>query len=66
MKVTNKTTLKNILEKEGASEVLSKHSVPCMSCPMASFELEKLEIGEVSKMYGLPLEKILKDLNNLK
>ena len=65
-KITNKTTFKNILEKKGADEILAKHNVPCMSCPMASFELEKLEIGEVSKMYGLPLEKILKDLNNLK
>ncbi|MEK7658684.1 MAG: hypothetical protein AAB352_02345 [Patescibacteria group bacterium] len=65
-KITDKATLKNILEKKGACEILAKHNLPCMSCPMAYFELEKLEIGEVSKMYGLPLEKILKDLNNLK
>ena len=64
-KFTKKTTLKKILEKNGANEILARYNVPCMSCPMASFELEKLEIGEVSKMYGLPSEKILKDLNNL-
>ena len=30
---------------------------------MAQFELDKLKIGEVCKMYGLNLEKILKELN---
>ena len=37
-----------------------------MGCPMAQFEMDKLEIGEVCKMYGLNLEKILKELNGEK
>ncbi len=63
MKITNKTTLKEILETPGAEGVLAKHGVPCVSCPMAKFELDKLEIGEVCKMYGIDLEKLLEDLN---
>ncbi len=63
MRITSKTTLAKILEKKGAEEILAKHNVPCMSCPLASLELEKLEIGKVCKMYGLNLKKIIKELN---
>jgi hypothetical protein len=62
-KVTEKTTLAKILENKGADEILAKHGVPCLSCPMAQVEIDKLKIGEVCKMYGLPLKEILKDLN---
>lgn len=63
-KITPKTTLAEIIRNRGSKEVLAKHSVPCLSCPMAKFEMERLKIGEVCKMYGLPLENILKELNN--
>lgn len=63
MKITGKTTLKKILENSKAEKVLLKHGVPCMSCPMASFEMEKLKIGDVCKMYGIDIKKLLKDLN---
>ncbi len=66
MKITSKTILSKILEKPGAEEVLARHGVPCMSCPMASLELEKLQIGQVCKMYGLPLSKIIEEANKLK
>lgn len=62
-KVTSKTTLEKILKKAGADEILAKHGVPCLSCPMAQFEIDKLKIGEVCKMYKLNLKNILKDLN---
>jgi hypothetical protein len=63
MKFTSKTTLEKIMETKDGEEILHKNGVPCVSCPMAQFELDKLEIGEVCNMYGLNLEKILKDLN---
>ena len=63
MKITKKTTLKEILKGKKGEEVLVKYGVPCLSCPMASLEIDKLEIGQVCAMYDLPLEKILKDLN---
>ncbi|KKP31955.1 MAG: hypothetical protein A2312_00260 [Candidatus Staskawiczbacteria bacterium RIFOXYB2_FULL_32_9] len=57
------TTLEKIMEKSGSEEILSKHSVPCLSCPMAKFEMTELKIGDVCKMYGINVEKLLKDLN---
>jgi len=61
--ITSKTTLAEILEIKNGEEILHKFQVPCMSCPMAKFEIEKLEIGQVCKMYGLSLKEILKELN---
>lgn len=61
--ITAKTKLAKIIEKKGAGEVLAKNGVPCMSCPMAAMEMDKLEIGKVCKMYGLNSGKILKELN---
>jgi len=62
-KISRDTVLSEILKKHGADKILAKNSVPCLSCPMAQFEIDKLKIGEVCKMYGLELEKILKELN---
>ena len=61
--ITSKTTLKKIIEKKGGAEVLMKNGVPCLACPMSQFEIDKLQIGKVCKMYGLNLGKILKELN---
>jgi hypothetical protein len=61
--ITKKTTLAKIIKQKGAAKILMENRVPCMSCPMARLEIDKLEIGKVCKMYGLDLEKILKDLN---
>jgi len=63
MKITSKTTLKKILEKRGADKVLVKNGVPCLSCPYAQMEIDKLQIGQVCKMYGLNLKKTLGELN---
>jgi len=63
MKVTTKTTLEKILEIKGGEEILHKFGVPCMSCPMAEFEIGTLQIGQVCKIYGLPLKEILVELN---
>jgi len=62
-KATSKTTLGKILKIKKGGKILAKHGVPCLSCPMASMEIDKLEIGKVCKMYGLNLKEILKDLN---
>jgi len=66
MEITKTTTLAKILKIKGAEKVLAKNGVPCVFCPMAQFEIDKLKIGEVCKMYKLNLEKILKELNKLK
>jgi hypothetical protein len=66
MKITKSTTLEKIIERKGGGEVLMKNGVPCLSCPMAQFEIDKLKIGDVCKMYKLNLTKILKELNKVK
>jgi hybrid cluster-associated redox disulfide protein len=62
-KITEEMTLIEILNFPRAREVLEKHSLPCLHCPMAAFELGTLRIGEVAKMYGIDLKSLLDDLN---
>lgn len=64
-KVSKKTTVKEILDMEKGEDILKKYNFPCLSCPMASFEIELLQVGDVSQMYGLDIEKIIKELNNI-
>lgn len=62
-KITESATLAQILEYPGASDILTKHNLPCLHCPMAAYEMNKLKIGEIAKMYNLDIDSILKDLN---
>ncbi len=61
--ITNETLLAEILELAGSVDILKKHNIPCVSCPMAQFELGDLTIGEVCKMYDIDLKGLLNDLN---
>ena len=61
--INKETTLKEILEK-GKENILKKHGVPCVTCPFAKMEMDKLKIGDVCSMYGIDLEKLLKDLED--
>lgn len=63
MKITKDTNLSEILGDSNIEKILIKHKFPCLSCPMAKLEMEKLKIGEVCEMYGIDLSKLLKDLN---
>ena len=65
-KITRNTTIKIILQKDGAEGTLAKYNLPCLSCPMAIFEIEKLKIGDVCKMYGIDANGLLKELNKIK
>jgi hypothetical protein len=64
-KITKETTLKEILEIEGAEEILQKYNLPCLFCPMVAFEISNLKIGDVCKVYGINEKDLLKDLNSL-
>lgn len=64
-KITKDTTLDEILADPKAGEILSKHNVPCLSCPMAKFEIKSLKIGDVCEMYSIDLKKLLEDLNKV-
>jgi len=64
-KITENTTLAELLAKPKAREIMAKYNLPCLSCPFAQFETENLKIGEVCKTYGIDLKKLLKDLNGI-
>jgi len=62
-KFSENTTIEEIMKSKNGIRVLMKYNFPCMGCPLASFEMSKLRIGEVAKMYGLDIKSILKELN---
>ncbi|MDD3101621.1 MAG: DUF1858 domain-containing protein [Patescibacteria group bacterium] len=64
-KITEETTLKEILSHPQAEKILMKYNLPCLSCPMASFEMDKLRIGMIAERYELNLGELLKDLNKV-
>ena len=61
--ITKNTILSEVLEKKGAEKILAKYNLPCLTCPMAKFEIESLKLGQVCETYGIDTEKLLKELN---
>lgn len=66
MKITKDTTLKEILGVKGIEKILIKNNVPCVTCPFAKMEMEKLTLGNICKIYNIKIEKLLEDLENFK
>jgi len=64
-KITKDTTLSEILRRRGAEDILAKHKIPCLTCPFAAQEMDKLKIGEIAGMYNIDLNGLLKDLNKI-
>ena len=63
MKITKNTTLAKVLEINGAEKILSKFQMPCLGCAMAQIEMDTLKLGDICNMYGIDLDKLLKELN---
>jgi hypothetical protein len=61
--ITEETLLGDILKRPYGAKILSKFKLPCLHCPMAALEMGVLKIGDVSHMYGVDLENLLKELN---
>lgn len=64
-KITEKTILSDLLEKPKVKEILVKYNLPCLSCPMAQYEMNSLELGTICQMYNINTEKLLQDLNKV-
>ncbi len=64
-KITQDTTLSEILSNPKTEMILARHNVPCLSCPFAQYETKELKIGDVCKMYGINLKSLTKELNNI-
>ncbi|PIN68215.1 MAG: hypothetical protein COV98_00025 [Candidatus Altarchaeum sp. CG12_big_fil_rev_8_21_14_0_65_33_22] len=63
---TGESTYQEVIAKEESYKILAKHGVPCVTCPMARYEMGKLKLGSISEMYGLDLKALLDDLNKIK
>lgn len=64
-KITKDTTLAKVLGGQEFEKVLAKHNFPCLSCPFAKFEMEKLKLGKICQMYDIDSEKLMEDLNKV-
>jgi len=64
-KITKDTTLAEIFENSEAKEILAKYNLPCLSCPFAQGEVDKLKIGEVCRMYNIDIKNLLKELKRV-
>jgi hybrid cluster-associated redox disulfide protein len=62
-KITEDTTLAEILEHPKAKEILGKYNLPCLQCPFAKVEAEELKIGQICQQYGIEKKKLLEELN---
>jgi len=62
-KFTKNSSLAEILILKEGEKILAKYNLPCLTCPMAKFEIENLKLGEVCKMYKINLKKLLEELN---
>ncbi len=65
MKVDKRTKLGKIIKLKGMEKILTKHRVPCVTCPMMKMEMDSLEIGYVCSMYGLNEKELLLDINRI-
>ena len=62
-KITEDTTLAEILKYPKAESILLKYNLPCLHCPMAAYEIWRLKIGEAAKRYNIDIKKLLRELN---
>jgi len=64
-KYTENTKLSEVLKSPEANKIISKYKLPCLHCAMAAYEAEMLTLGQISKIYGLDLDNMLKELNEI-
>jgi len=63
MKITKETTLEELMKTTGMEEILMKHGVPCVTCPMAQMEMQFLKLGDICEKYGIDVDKLMAELN---
>jgi len=63
-KITEDTTLAEVLEHPKAKEILEKYNLSCFQCPFAEIEAEEMKIGQICQQYGIETRKLLKELND--
>jgi hypothetical protein len=64
-KITPESTLAEVMKIEGSSEILAENNVPCVACPFARMEMDKLKIGQICEQYGIDCDLLLTEINAL-
>lgn len=64
-KITEDTTLEEVLRHREAIPILMKYGLPCCACPLARFEMGRLKIGDAARRYGIDVNSLLKELNEV-
>jgi len=64
-KYSEDTKLEEVLKTPETSAVIAKYELPCLHCAMAAYEAKVLTLGMISKTYGIDLDGLLKELNEL-
>lgn len=64
-KITGDTTLAELLNYPKARKILEKYNLPCLQCPFAKIEAEKLKIRQICQQYEIETEKLLKELSKI-
>lgn len=64
-KYTENTKLSEVLNSPEASKIIAKYKLPCLHCSMAAYEAEILTLGQISKIYGINIDELLKELNEV-
>ncbi|GAH67136.1 unnamed protein product [marine sediment metagenome] len=64
-KYSEDTKLEEVLKTPETSAVIAKYELPCLHCAMAAYEAKILTLGMISKTYGIDLDGLLKELNEL-
>jgi len=62
-RITEDSTLEEILKYQGSASILMRHGVPCPTCPLARYEIARLKIGEIARMYNVDVKSLMKELN---
>ena len=65
MKINRDTFLGEILAFPGAEKILAEYKLPCLSCPLAKLEMDKLKIGDICDAYKIDAKKLIKELNSI-
>jgi hypothetical protein len=61
--ITSESTLAEVMKMKGSLEVLAENKVPCVTCPFARMEMDKLTIGQICEQYGIDCDLLLTELN---
>jgi len=64
-KYTENTKLSEVLSSPKASKIIGKYELPCLHCPMAAYETGVLTLGQISKIYGINIDELLKESNEV-